>query len=328
MENENVKEKMFESQDQDGNNITVKLIQPGPAEYRDSQIEYNKAFRKALDSNALLRQKLEDYMQEQGIWNEDKQKKHDEFVLQISAKEDQLNSGGIKLSEAKDIALELRVLRYQFREFLSERNALDQNSVEGQADNARFAELVRLCMLNVNTNKPYFQDQQDYDKSSNLDWVIEASSELASMIYGLDPNYDNKLTENKFLKEFEFVDDDLRLINENGHLVDTDGRLIDDEGRFVKYKTAKAEKEQDEEARYFCNRDGDEVVKIEDGDETRWVTKDKVKRKPFLRDDGTPYPETAKKEDAEKEEDLVAEKTTKTKRTRKKAEPEKDAAKE
>ena len=325
---EKIKEKIFESQDQDGNMIKVKLIQPGAAQYRDSQIEYNKAFRQALDSNALLRQKLEDYMKEQGIWNEEKQKQHDEFVRDITVKEEQLNSGGIKLSEAKKIALDLRVLRFKFREFLSERNALDQNSVEGQADNARFAELVRLCMLNINTNKPYFQDQKDYDKASDLDWVIEASSELASMIYGLDPNYDNKLTENKFLKEFEFVDEDLRLINEDGHLVDVDGRLIDEEGRFVKYKTKKDEKEQNKENRYFCTRDGEEVVKIEDGVEVRWVTKDKVKRKPFLKDDGTPYPETAKKEDAQKEEDLVAEKPTKTKRTRKKAEPEKDTAKE
>ena len=331
MEKVTTKNIIIESHDKDGNPVSVELATPGPAEFRDSQVEYNKAFRKALDSGALLRQKLSDYMEEQGIWNEEKQNKNDEFVAKISAKEDALNSGGIKLSEAKDIALELRVLRFEFREFLSERNSLDQNSVEGQADNARFAELVRLCMLNPNTHKPFFQNQKDYDASGDQPWVIEASSKLASIIYGLDPDYDNKLTENKFLKEFDFVDKDLRLVNKNGHLVDVDGRLIDSEGRFIKYKTEKAEKEQDKEQRFFVNRDGEEVVSVKDDDgQERWVTKDKVERAPFLDDDGNPII-TAKKEDTEKEEDLVAEKPVKPKKTRKKASTEaekEDAAKE
>ena len=321
MENRIIKEK-----NSNGDLIEIQLKSPGPAEIRDSQIEYNKAFRKALDSGALLRQKLSDYMEEQGIWNEEKQKKHDNFVKEISQKEEMLNIGGIKLSDAKRIALELRVLRYDFREFISERNILDQNSVEGQADNARFAELVRLCMINPKTKKPFFETQKDYDTASDQQWVINASSELASMIYGLDPNYDNKLTENKFLKEFKFVDEDLRLVNEDGHLVDTTGRLIDENGRFVKYTTKKAEKDQDLEKRFFVNRDGKEVVEVGDGDDARWVTKDKAERSPFLDDDGNPIVLPA--EESEKEEDLVAEKSTKTKRARKKAEPEKDVAKE
>jgi len=310
------KERLIEDVDHDGNTVKVLLKTPGPSEYRDSQIEYNRAFRKALDSGALLRQKLADYMEEQGIWNEEKQQKNDEFVEEISAKEAILQSGGIKLSEARDVALELRTLRFNFREFLSERNQLDQNSVEGQADNARFAELVRLCMLNPKTKKPYFQTQKDYDASGDQPWVVTASSDLAQMIYGLDPDYDNKLTENKFLKEFEFVNEDLRLVNSDGHLVSVDGDLIDEDGRYVAYRTPEAEKEQDLEQRYFCNKSGEEVTEIVDDDGTsNWVTLDKVERKPFLDDDGNEII-TAKKEDAEKEEDLTAEQ--KPKRTRKK----------
>jgi hypothetical protein len=312
------KERIIEGLDNDGNTVKVLLKTAGPQEYRDSQIEYNKAFRKALDSGALLRQKLTDFMEDQGIWNEAKQKQNDEFVAEINAKETILKSGGIKLSEAREIALELRGLRFRFREFLAERNQLDQNSVEGQADNARFSELVRLCMLNPNTKQPYFQSQKDYDSNADQPWVVQASGELANMIYGLDPDYDNRLTENKFLKEFEFVNDDLRLVNEAGHLISVDGDLIDEDGRYVAYRTPEAEKEQDLEQRYYVNKSGEEVIKIEESDgEVSWVTKDKAVRKPFLDDEGNEII-TAKKEDVEKEEDLVAEKP---KRTRKKASP-------
>lgn len=312
-------QKQIQGLDNEGNTVNVLLKYPGQQEYRDSQIEYNKAFRRALDSGALLRQKLSDYAVDQDIWNDEKQEKNDKFVEEISAKEEMLRLGGIPLSEAKQIALELRTLRFEFREFLAERNQLDQNSVEGQADNARFSELVRLCMLNPNTKKPYFQSQADYDASVDQPWVVEASSELAQMIYGLDPDYDNKLAENKFLKEFDFVDEDLRLVNNDGHLVDVDGRLVDEDGRFVAYRTEKAQKEQDAEARYFVNKDGEEVVEVvdEDGD-VSWHTKDKVERKPFLDENGKPIV-SAKKEEALSEEDLVAEKPkAKPKRTTKK----------
>jgi len=300
-------DRIIESKNTDGKEVKVKLKTPGPSEYRDSQVEYNKAFRSALDSGALLRQKLSDYMTEQGIWSEEKQKKNDEFVEKINAKEEMLKIGGIKLSEAKEIALELRGLRVRFRDFLAERNALDQNSAEGQADNARFSELVRLCMLNPNTNKPYFPTQEDYDKSADQPWVVEAAGELAGMIYGLDPNYDNKLEENKFLKEFEFVNDDLRLVNDDGHLVDTEGKLIDEDHRFVAYHTDEGYKNQDVEDRYYVNRDGEEVIKIEDEDgSVTWVKKSMAERKPFLDDSGKPVI-VAKKEDAEDEKDLVSE---------------------
>jgi len=314
------------SVDKDGNEVKVNLKNPGAEEYKESQVEYNKAFRRALDSGALLRQKLEDYMIEQNIWNESKQQRSEELLEEINAKEKALKAGDIKLSEAKEIALSMRVLRAEFRELLAERNQLDQNSVEGQADNARFSELVRLCMINPHTKKPYFPTQQDYDSAAAQPWVAEAASKLANIIYGLDPNYDNKLVENKFLKEFKFVNEDLRLVNDDGHLIDIDGRLINEEGRYIAYRSKKAEIEQDEDKMYFVNISGEEVIKVvdEDGDES-WVTPDMAERKPFLDDDGNPII-TSTKESAQKEEDLVAD-TAPTKPARKKraTKAEKDA---
>jgi hypothetical protein len=321
------KTRTIEGENLEGQTVKVLLKTPDAGDYRDSQVEYNKAFRKALDSGALLRQKLDDHMKEQGIWSDEKQEKNDEYVNSIQKMEEALQGGGIKLTEAKDIAIKLRTVRIQFRDFLAEKNNLDQNSVEGQADNARFSELVRLCMLNPATKKPYFPTQADYDSAADQPWVIKAASELAGILYGLDPDYDQKLTENKFLKEFDFVNEELSLINKNGHTVDIDGRLIDEFGRFVAYRTKDAEIAKDEEQRYFCNRDGEEVIKVteDDGDET-WVKKSLATRQPFLDDDGNPII-TAKKEDAEKEEDLVAAEAApteqKSRKTRKKTAEEK-----
>ena len=295
--------KEFEGLDKSGKTVKVLLKTPDGGDHKNAQKTYNQAFRIALESGGLLRQKLDDYAEEQGVWNNQKQKQNDEFVERINAMEELLKKGGIRLAEAKKIAMDLKNLRVEFRSFLAERNTLDQMSVEGQADNARFAEIFRICMLDPTTRKPFFMTQEDYDASSDEPWVLEASSDLASIIYGLDPDYDSRLTENKFLKEFDFVNEDLAPINEEGHLVDQDGRLINEDSRYVAYR--------EDGGQYFVNREGAEVVQTS-GEDGEWVRKDLATRMPFLDDNDNPII-SAKKEDVEKEEDLVASDTGETK---------------
>ena len=99
------------------------------------------------------------------------------------------------------------------------------------------------------------------------------------MLYDLDPNYDKNLPENKFLKDYKFVDKELRLVNDDGHLVDSEGRLINDEGRFIAY--------DDDGEEYFIDRDGSALT--EGGDYV-------VEFEPFLDDSGDPVdkPESEK----------------------------------
>jgi len=300
------KERIVEGLDKEGNTVKTLLRSPTAQDYRDSQVQYNETFRKALDSGALLRQKLTDYMEEQGLWDADKQKDNDKFIDEISAREEALKGGGIRLTEAKRIALELRDLRADFRELLSEKNALDSNSAEGQADNARFSELIRVCMLDPDTKNPRFPDQKAYDTQADEPWVVGAAGDLAGMIYGLDPNYDKNLAENKFLKEFKFVDEELRFIDNDGNFVDLEGRLVNEDGRFIAYRTEKGKKDKDPEEVYFVNREGEEVVLItDDGGEEEWVKLSLKERKPFLDDEDKPIEassEPSEEVDASEEE--------------------------
>jgi hypothetical protein len=181
-------------------------------------------------------------------------------------------------------------------------------------------------MLNPNSKQPYFPSQKDYDEAGDQPWVIEAAGDLASMIYGLDPNYDNKLEENKFLKEFDFCNKDLRLVNEEGHLVDGEGRLLSEDGRYVAYRTEEGRIKQDEEGRFFVNRDGDEVVEIVDEDGTsKWEKPSLADRKPFLDDDDKPIEATKAEEPADEPPEAEAKEEKKPKRRKKSTEVETDA---
>ena len=288
-------ERIVTSVDNNGDPVKVRVVAPTAEHFRDSQLVYNKAFRAALDSGALLRQKLNDYMVKQGIWDDDKDAKYEELSENIRAKESMLKGGGIRLSEAKAVALELRDLRDEFRTLLSEKNALDSNSAEGLADNARFVELVRLCIVNPDTGTGLFPDQKLYDAQADQPWVVEASGELANMLYGLDADYDKNLEENKFLREFKFVNDDLRFINKDGHLVDSEGRYINEDGRFIAYRTDEGLNTQNPDEVYFVDREGEEVVLKTDKDgNEEWVKISLQERKPFLDDDDKPIEIQAK----------------------------------
>jgi len=250
--------------------ITVLVKKPNRKDLNESQIAYNKAWRKSLDDKAILRQKLNDYLTEQGVWSEDKQKQYDDFVKKINDRELVLKKGGIPLKKAKSIALELKRLRANFRDLISERTSYDNNTAEGTADNARFDYLVSVCVLDPSTKKPVFKDMDDYNERGSEGWAIKAAGELANFIYNLDPNYEKSLPENEFLSKFKFSDDKGRLVNKDGHLisVDEDGveRLIDEESYYVAY--------DENGVQYRVNRSGEKIVEIVES--------------PFLDDDGNP----------------------------------------
>jgi hypothetical protein len=287
-----VKDVTVEGLDSDNNVVKVIVKQPTVKDYRDAQLSYNKAFREALESGAILRQKLNDYLEKQDIWDEHKQKQYDALIEQIQAQEEVIKSGGIPLKQAKETAIKLRVLRSEFRGLIAEKQTYESNTAEGQADNIRFNFLVSRCVFKEDGITRVWANMDDYDKSGNEQWAVNAASELAQIIYGLDSDYDKNLVENKFLVNYKFARDDLRLVNKDGHLIDADGRLINEESRFVAYK--------EDGSLYFVDRDGNEVTP--EGDKL-------VDFKPFLDDEGNPVILDSEEPEVTEEEEKPKEKT-------------------
>ena len=216
----------------DGKDEKYAILQPTFQNNEDATMEYNRVFSKALSSGALLREKLEQYMISQGIWDEQKEKTQNRLVEEISNKSKSLKAGGIKLSEAKKVALEIRTLRMALQGLIAEKNSLDVNTAQGQAENARFNALLVGCLVYNDTGEPVYENIDKY-LSSEDGVAVKAAEVFAGIYYGLDKNYEKNLPENKFLNEYEFTDDENRLVNSEGQLIDFDGKLIDSEGRFV-----------------------------------------------------------------------------------------------
>lgn len=240
---------------------------PSLSDQREAQKVYNQAFTDAIKSKSVVRAKLDDLLQDQGLWNDEKQAKFSSLQKELLDGEKRLAKGGFSVNEAKDLAIKMKGIRDEIRDLISVRTSLDNHSAEGQADNARFNYLVSVCLVYNDTKQPYFSSLEDYLNRSTEEVALLGAQNLANMLYGLDNDYESNLPENKFLKKYKFVDEKLRLVDKKGRLIDAEGRLIDEEGRFI------------DEYGNYVDKFGNKIDK--DGEYI-------VEQQPFLDDDGNP----------------------------------------
>lgn len=242
----------------DGEKVKIAVIKPKMKHLQKATQIYNKSFREAADSGAILRARLESVAREQKVWDDDKQTQFEELTKQLLDGELKLAKGGIKLSEGRKVAIDMRVARFKRTQLQSGRNQLDQMTAEAQAENAKFQYLISVCTVYGEGGKegqPYYESYEDMMELEEDPVYGPAFNQLGNLVYGLDENYDAQLPENKFLVKYGFCNEKLHLIrksdsrlingldqlvdekgrrvNEDGKLIDPHGRVIDEDGNYV-----------------------------------------------------------------------------------------------
>jgi hypothetical protein len=220
------------------NDVELAVYKPTPQQKQDAKLYYNRAFKKALANESFLRTKLSDVLRDQGVWDEEKQKKEDELIEVITDGVDVLTKkGGIKKSAAKELALKVRLARLELQ--LLRRPFVDMDSItaEAQAEAEEYKYLVSVCTkYNDVESKSVFPNYSEYMQKCEEDFAIVAAEKFGELHYNYNPKWQHDLPENKFLKQYGYVDDDLRLVDKEGRLVNIFGQLIDKEGNLVDEK--------------------------------------------------------------------------------------------
>ncbi len=217
----------------DGVETAFAAMRPNNRVVQQGQIAYSKAFREAIEGGAIVRARLNNVMRDQNLWDDKKQAEYDLVSQALLNCEKRLQRGGLKLNEARDIAIQMRRGRYDLRNLMTERNELDSKSAETLAENARFNFLVSECTVYGESGKKYFASFDDFLGREDDPVMGPATTALGQLLYGLDDDFEAKLPENKFLKAYKFCNAKLALINKDGQTVDVDGRLVDESGRLV-----------------------------------------------------------------------------------------------
>lgn len=219
----------------DGKEYFVK--KPNSKVSQEGQRIYSSEFMRCLKDGLMVKASLKKFLKEHGVWNDAQEAEEKDISRQINELEIEIYKGGkdrksMTLQEGKAKAIKMKELRNRYAVLISERQSYEANTAESVADNARFDFLVSECAFNKDGTKVY-NSYEDYQNRSGDELAYEAASSLAQLLYALEEDYAKKLPENQFLLRFGLVDEELRLINSDGHLVDRDGRLINDEGYYV-----------------------------------------------------------------------------------------------
>lgn len=227
--------------DTDGQSIKVTIIAPGHKILQEAQMIYNIKLTSLIklstsdDSPLLSKQQLDMHLEKLGIWTEIDASNFLKLQLQLRSMELKLQQGGIKVSDAKKIALDMKTKRAILLMLYQRRAQFDNITMESISDNEKFKFLMTSCVFGEN-DLQFFIDIEDYESRQNEQATIDSSIILAGKIYGYDSGAEANLIENKWLKQFEFADDNGRLVDDKNRLIDIDGRLIDKKGRFVNKK--------------------------------------------------------------------------------------------
>ena len=233
------KKEVFDVKLEDGSKIQLACVKPTIEHMNEAQAVYNKAFRQAIENKAFVKAKIADIMRDQGIWTDENQKDYDKLKEQLADAELKLAKGGIRFSEARKIAIDMRRYRIRIRNLINEKTTLESLTAEAQAEQAKFNCLVALCTVYNSTDEEHqagdrvFSDTEDYLEKATTPIGQEAATHFGLMHYGLQTDFEKKLPENEFLLKYGFANEDLRLVNKEGKFVDVEGREIDEDGDYV-----------------------------------------------------------------------------------------------
>ncbi len=226
------KEKFTVTQD-NGEELILAIIRPTQKHKQEAQKQYNLGFAESIKAKAPLRAELDKLMKERGIFDEETTQKREDLLRGIAKLERKLKTGGILLSEARELALKLRQSRNELASVAATQTILDSQTAESQAEGRRLDYLVSICIVHNDTGNPYYKDMEDYIDNSEGEVANEGARRLALMLYGLDNDFEKSLPENQFLLDYGFINEELSLVNKDGQLIDAVGRLINQEGRFI-----------------------------------------------------------------------------------------------
>lgn len=234
MSESKVKKIRFETTTPDGKPVTLEVRRPNLAIQQKAQLAYAKAYADLVSGGALLRQRLVDVMRKQNLWDDAKEAEAQaigERMRSASRKVPDENGKtlekGVTKAEARAAAIELRRARGELARLLAERNAMEANTAERLAEDARFNFYVAHCTVYAESGKPYFTSVDDYLNRSEETDAFAAADHFGRLYYDVDPDFEKKLPENAFLLKYGFCDQELRLVDKEGKFVDEKGNVLE-----------------------------------------------------------------------------------------------------
>lgn len=206
-------DRVFETKDDQGQKIKLRILEPNYEINRLCEIEYKKAWTFFLEQGVKTRAKIEKSLQEAGVWTEKEEEslKECETKAAIYLMTMRENIKNNKLPEARQAALKLR----EARELAAELNTIKQiglsYSCEGAALEVKAEAYVAFSTVYEDDHsKKYWKNYKDFTERREEIAAIDALELYTKMLTEDHFELLKSYPENKFLIEQGVYTEDLK----------------------------------------------------------------------------------------------------------------------
>lgn len=254
--------------------VKIYVVRPNNNTVKNADRYRAKTWNQCITDGILTKKELSKILKDRGIWDKNKEQEEIEIISKIQSLEKKLYLGSgfdgqkAKISDGQKIAIEMRRLRIALRDLITEKISMEENTAEALSDNAKFDYFVADCTYYENGEKVY-SSIEEYNKKNSDEIAFAAASALAEMLYQVDNKFEESLPENKWLKKFNLVNEDLSLVNKNGELVDLEGRKITEDGYYLNSEGKRIDRDGN-----LLDADGNYLVQFEYEDDLNTVAEE------------------------------------------------------
>lgn len=204
------------------------VTKPSARQEKDGMIVFAKTLTKALKEGIMSHDKLDKVIRDEGVWDDDKQKKVLEIAEFLTVGIHKLSAGGIKLSDARTLAIQMRTKRFEYIQLVLEKTRLEGCTAEAIADRERTDFFVSVCVKNSDGSK-VFSSLEDYQEKQDSELGNVVSSKFAKLYNGYEEDLGfSKYPENEFLLKYKFTNEKLELVDKDGKFVDVEGNTMEE----------------------------------------------------------------------------------------------------
>lgn len=177
----------------------------------------------------LLRDELEGYLRENGIWTEKDEDRITTLYKEIKECLNQLKKGGKKLSEGRAIALKITEKRMDVMRAYQKRQIFDDATIESVATREKNEYLHWAAVVDSETGAKQWENVEAMRQDKDSPIYQESLPVFTKLLYGYDEEVEKSLPENLWLKKYSFVNDKLQLTDrKSGAFVDREGRPLEE----------------------------------------------------------------------------------------------------
>ena len=160
------KQKTVEVTLDNGKKVKVVVRKPTNKVSGEAQRIGAKVWTDCIRDGIMTKKELEVVMKSNGMWDKSKQESQDAIIADLRELEKKLYLGKkgskMKLSQAKDIAFEMRKKRLELRDLLASKIELEGNTAESLSENAKFDYLVANCTF-YEDGKNVYNSVEEYN---------------------------------------------------------------------------------------------------------------------------------------------------------------------